>query len=63
LHSFKFISALQYELGQESYQKNPLLIRIETKAGHGAGKPLAKVIDEQADVFAFIGKALNLIWK
>ncbi|MFZ2795106.1 MAG: prolyl oligopeptidase family serine peptidase [Prolixibacteraceae bacterium] len=48
-HSFKFISRLQeYNTG-----KLPVLIRIETKAGHGAGKPTAKVIDEQTDIWAF----------
>ena len=48
-HSFKFISRLQeYNKG-----KLPVLIRIETKAGHGAGKPTAKVIDEYTDIFAF----------
>lgn len=49
-HSFKYIAALQ-----EKYKgNNPALIRIETKAGHGAGKPTAKIIDEAADVYAFI---------
>jgi prolyl oligopeptidase len=50
LHSFKFISALQ------ANQKgtNPVLIRIETKAGHGAGKPTSKIIEEWADVVAFM---------
>jgi len=48
-HSFKFISRLQeYNTG-----KLPVLIRIETKAGHGAGKQTAKVIDEQTDIWAF----------
>lgn len=32
----------------------PVIIRIDTKAGHGSGKPLDKVIDEQADIYAFI---------
>ena len=32
----------------------PFLIRIETKAGHGAGKPIGKVIDEEADMLAFL---------
>ncbi|MPC08190.1 Prolyl endopeptidase [Portunus trituberculatus] len=45
LHSFKFISELQYRVGCLSCQKNPLLIRIETKAGHGGGKPTTKVRD------------------
>ncbi|MEB3343665.1 prolyl oligopeptidase family serine peptidase [Okeania sp.] len=49
-HSFKFISALQeVHLGD-----NPVLIRIETKAGHGAGKPTTKIIEEITDEFAFL---------
>ena len=48
-HSFKFAATLQ-----EHHQgDNPVLIRIDTKAGHGAGKPTDKVIQEKADVFAF----------
>jgi prolyl oligopeptidase len=38
----------------------PILIRIETRAGHGAGKPVSKVVDEQADVYAFLLKALGV---
>jgi len=48
-HSFKFAATLQEKHGGE----NPVLIRIETKAGHGAGKPTSKRIDEAADRFAF----------
>lgn len=48
-HSFKYISTLQ-----EKYKgPNPVLIRIETSAGHGAGKPLSKAIDEWADMYSF----------
>jgi prolyl oligopeptidase len=48
-HSFKYISRLQeYNAGEL-----PVLIRIETKAGHGAGKPIAKIIEEYADIWAF----------
>lgn len=48
-HSFKFAARLQeYHSGP-----NPVLIRIETNAGHGAGKPTAKVIEEAADIWAF----------
>jgi prolyl oligopeptidase len=38
----------------------PVLIRIETKAGHGAGKPTAKVIEEQADIYGFLLKNLDV---
>jgi prolyl oligopeptidase len=54
-HSFKFAAALQAAQGGPA----PVLIRIETKAGHGAGKPTAKVIDEAADRYAFLIKVLG----
>jgi prolyl oligopeptidase len=49
-HSFKFAAALQ---AAQNCQ-NPTLIRIETKAGHGAGKPTSLIIEEQADKWAFL---------
>ena len=49
-HSFKFIAELQ----AKDAGKNPVLIRIESKAGHGAGKPTTKVIEEVTDRWAFI---------
>ena len=49
-HSFKFAAALQ----EANDGKNPTLIRIDTKAGHGAGKPTEKVIEEQSDIYGFI---------
>jgi prolyl oligopeptidase len=55
-HSFKFAAALQAAQGGDA----PVLIRIETKAGHGAGKPTGKVIDEAADRFAFLVKVLGV---
>ncbi len=48
-HSFKFIATLQ----ENHKGENPVMIRVETKAGHGAGKPVSKMIDEIADVYAF----------
>jgi prolyl oligopeptidase len=54
-HSFKYIAALQAAQGGEA----PILIRIETRAGHGAGKPTTKQIEETADVQAFLMKALG----
>ncbi len=49
-HSFKFAAGLQ---AAQNCQ-NPVLIRIETKAGHGAGKPTSMIIDEQADKWGFL---------
>lgn len=49
-HSFKFAAELQ---AKQSGTKNPVLIRIEVNAGHGAGKPLSKTIEEAADIQAF----------
>lgn len=55
-HSFKFAAALQAAQGGDA----PVLIRVETSAGHGAGKPTSKVIAESADVLAFLELALGL---
>lgn len=48
-HSFKFAAELQ----ARQAGKNPVLIRIETNAGHGAGTPVSKIIEQTADIFAF----------
>lgn len=48
-HSFKFAATLQ----KNHIGDNPVLIRIETDAGHGAGKPTSKIIDEQTDIWSF----------
>lgn len=55
-HSFKFAAALQKAQGGDA----PVLIRIETKAGHGAGKPITKAIEEVADHWAFLVKVLAM---
>jgi prolyl oligopeptidase len=49
-HSFKYAARLQ----ACNDGTHPTLIRIETKAGHGAGKPIAKVLEEQADIYGFV---------
>ena len=55
-HSFKFAAALQAAQGGDA----PILIRVETDAGHGAGKPTDKLVAERADVVAFLARALGL---
>ncbi|WP_242695842.1 prolyl oligopeptidase family serine peptidase [Desertivirga brevis] len=58
-HSFKFAARLQeYHKGS-----NPVLIRIETKAGHGAGKSTAQIIAEQTDKFAFLFYNMGVEYK
>lgn len=49
-HSFKFAATLQ----ECNDGTNPTIIRIDSKAGHGAGKPMAKVLEEQADIYGFV---------
>jgi prolyl oligopeptidase len=49
-HSFKFAATLQ----EKHKGNNPVLIRIESKAGHGAGKPTSKQIEEAADIWSFV---------
>jgi len=55
-HSFKFAATLQADQAGPA----PVLIRIETKAGHGAGKPISKTIEETADSWAFVARNLNM---
>ena len=55
-HSFKFAAQLQHCQAGSA----PVLIRIETRAGHGAGKPTAKMIEELADEYAFLVKNLHM---
>jgi prolyl oligopeptidase len=65
-HSLKLLATLQQvaaAVGEASPQKNPLVGRIETRAGHGAGKPTAKVIEETSDLFAFAAAAVGATWR
>jgi len=55
-HSFKFAATLQADQAGTA----PVLIRIETKAGHGAGKPISKQIEEISDSWAFLARNLNM---
>jgi prolyl oligopeptidase len=54
-HSFKFAALLQWAQAADA----PVLLRVESKAGHGAGRPTDKIIDEVADRYAFLVKNLN----
>ncbi|KAJ6648028.1 Prolyl endopeptidase [Pseudolycoriella hygida] len=60
LHSLKFIAALHNEIDTCEHQLNPLLLRVYSKAGHGAGKPTTKKIEEATDILTFMYKALKL---
>ena len=55
-HSYKFAAALQGAQGGRA----PILIRVETQAGHGEGLPMAKYIDEVADRWAFLVRVLGM---
>ncbi|XP_074607538.1 prolyl endopeptidase-like [Acropora palmata] len=63
LHSLKYIAQLHHVIGDYNKQTNPLLIRVDTKAGHGFGKPTSKIIQEYSDIFAFIARNLRLKWQ
>ena len=55
-HSFKYTATMQAAQAGGA----PVLIRIETRAGHGAGKPTTKIIQEQADIYGFLMKSLDM---
>ncbi|MEG0253691.1 MAG: prolyl oligopeptidase family serine peptidase, partial [Muribaculaceae bacterium] len=58
-HSFKYAATLQASNTGDA----PKIIRIDSKAGHGGGKPITKVIDEYADIFSFIMYNLGMDYK
>lgn len=64
LHSHKLTATLQHVLAgsPDSPQRNPLLTRIDTRAGHGAGKPIDKQIAEWADMASFAAKVCGAPW-
>ncbi|KAL6492988.1 hypothetical protein OROGR_032747 [Orobanche gracilis] len=65
LHSLKLLATMQHVLCtsvEDSPQTNPIIGRIEQKAGHGTGMPTQKIIDEAADRYAFMAKAVNATW-
>lgn len=65
LHSLKLLATMQHVLCtsvERSPQTNPIIGRIERKAGHGAGRPTQKLIDEAADRYGFMAKMLDAFW-
>ncbi|KAJ6708660.1 PROLYL ENDOPEPTIDASE [Salix koriyanagi] len=65
LHSLKLLATMQYILCtslENSPQTNPIIGRIECKAGHGAGRPTQKMIDEAADRYGFMARMLGASW-
>jgi prolyl oligopeptidase len=57
LHARKMAAAMQ----AATISEHPILLRVETKAGHGAGKPVAKIVDEMTDIFAFLFAELDVL--
>ncbi|MHC4462524.1 MAG: prolyl oligopeptidase family serine peptidase [Planctomycetota bacterium] len=55
-HAYKFVATLQ----NRAARKNPVLLRVETKAGHGVGKPISKTIEEETDIYTFLFKILQV---
>jgi prolyl oligopeptidase len=54
MHAKKMAALMQAEAKNGRNRKRPILLRIEPKAGHGAGKPVAKQIEEFTDVYSFL---------
>ena len=61
LHTHKYVATLQEVAGSLPGQM-PLLARIDTKAGHGAGMPTSKAIEKVADTYGFVGKIVSSEW-
>jgi len=63
-HSFKYVAEMQDAASVTTLGRagatGPILARIETQAGHGAGTPTSKTIDERGDLLAFVANALKL---
>jgi len=67
LHTLKLVATIHHQMrqvdGGRNIPRNPVIARIETQTGHGAGKPTDKVIEQYADVYAFIGECLGGEWR
>jgi prolyl oligopeptidase len=64
LHTHKLLATLQHcaATDEGSAQQNPILARVEVRAGHGAGKPTEKIIEEAADIYAFAAEVIGAEW-
>ena len=63
LHTLKYVAALQHGVGCSPGQQQPLLVRVDTRSGHGAGKPTTKAIQEDADIYSFVAQVLGISWR
>eukprot|EP00088_Acartia_fossae_P067038 TRINITY_DN8336_c0_g1_i1.p1 TRINITY_DN8336_c0_g1~~TRINITY_DN8336_c0_g1_i1.p1 ORF type:complete len:709 (+),score=185.74 TRINITY_DN8336_c0_g1_i1:52-2178(+) len=62
-HTLKYVATLQHTMAQAPNQDKPLLVRVDTKAGHGAGKPSSKKIDELTDMYSFFVQAIQMHYR
>lgn len=62
LHTLKYCAALQHGVGRSAGQRQPLMVRVDARSGHGAGKPTSKAIAEETHIFSFIAETLGLSW-
>ena len=54
MHAKKMAALMQTEAANGKNRERPILLRVDTKAGHGAGKPIAKIIDDNTDIYSFL---------
>jgi prolyl oligopeptidase len=54
MHAKKMAALMQAEAANGKSRERPILLRIDTKAGHGQGKPIAKQIEDQTDIYSFL---------
>ncbi|KAJ1357871.1 hypothetical protein KIN20_016129 [Parelaphostrongylus tenuis] len=62
-HTLKYAATLYEKAKDHTTQKNPLLVRVEVNAGHGAGKPTTKQIAELVDMYSFIQRVMDIQWR
>lgn len=60
LHSLKLAATLQYIIGNNQFQENPILLKVYKDVGHFAGKPAAKMIEEETDIYTFLCQSLQI---